>query len=253
MDIHPKAQAFDGAAQAYVRGRPDYPPQILDWLKGELRLGPGASVVDLGAGTGKFTRLVNETGARVIAVEPVLGMRQALLAEVPGVEALEGSATSIPLPDASVQAVVCAQAFHWFATLQALAEIRRVLTPGGRLGLVWNVRDDRVPWVAKITRIFDAREGDSPRHASGEWRAVFPAPGFGPLHETRFEHGHTGDPQDVIVERVKSTSFIAALPPAELAKVMDEVRAVIAGEPALAGRDVVTFPYETRAYWTQRV
>jgi SAM-dependent methyltransferase len=252
MSLNPLALAFDAAAGAYVRGRPDYPVTLLDWLAEKLRLGPGQCVADLGAGTGKFTRLLLRTGARVIAIEPVHGMRAALAAELPAVEALEGLATAIPLPDQCVQALTCAQAFHWFASVEALAEIRRVLAPGGRLGLVWNVRDDRTPWVAKLTRLLDAFEGDAPRHASGEWREVFPAEGFGPLHEDVFAHGHTGDPEDVIVQRVVSTSFIADLPDAERARVVDQVRAIIAADPALAGRAEVTVPYVTRAYWAER-
>jgi SAM-dependent methyltransferase len=253
MALLPGALSFDAAAPDYVQGRPDYPPALLDWLRDEIGLGPGVTAVDLGAGTGKFTRLVLRTGAKVIAVEPVEGMRAALNAALPDVTALQGSATEIPLADSSVQAVVCAQAFHWFATAEALAEIRRVLAPGGRLGLVWNTRDDRVPWVARIGALSDAYEGDTPRHTSGAWRSVFPAEGFGPLHEAHFEHGHTGDPEDVIIARIRSTSFIAALPPEAWARLEARVRAVIADEPPLRGATTVTFPYRTSAHWTRRV
>jgi SAM-dependent methyltransferase len=253
MDILPGARAFETAASDYVRGRPDYPPAILDWLRDEIALGPAATVADLGAGTGKFTRRLLRTGARVIAVEPVGGMRQALTAGLPDVEAVEGTATAIPLPDESLQAVVCAQAFHWFATPAAMAEIRRVLAPGGKLGLVWNNRDERVRWVARLGSILDAYQGDTPRQASGAWRKVFPADGFGPLHEARFSHTHTGDPEDVLIARVRSTSFIAALPPDEWTKVEAKVRAVIAETSELRDAREVTVPYVTDAFWTQRI
>src|SRR5687767_436287 len=136
MSIHATAQSgFDADAARYARGRPDYPAEVTDWLRDSVGLEPGRTVVDLGAGTGKFTRRLLATGARVIAVEPVAGMRAKLSTDLPEVEVVEGSATSIPLADSSVDAIVCAQAFHWFATPEALAEMHRVLTPGGILGL----------------------------------------------------------------------------------------------------------------------
>ncbi|PLZ02586.1 SAM-dependent methyltransferase [Burkholderia sp. WAC0059] len=236
------------AAGHYVRGRPDYPPEIDGWLRDTLGLRAGQTVVDLGAGTGKFTRRLLDTGARAIAVEPVAAMRERLRGTLPEVEALEGTAQTMPLPDASVDVVVCAQSFHWFANAEALAGIRRVLKPGGRLGLVWNLRDARIGWVARLDAIVNSREGDTPRYYSGAWRRAFPFDGFGPLHEQHFSIGHTGSPEDVIVARVKSTSFIAALPPDEQARIDDEVRALIASEPELSGRPVVTVPYETAAF-----
>jgi SAM-dependent methyltransferase len=253
MPLHPRAEAFDTAAPDYVRGRPDYPPALLDWLRDEIGLGPGASAADLGAGTGKFTRLLLQTGARVVAIEPVRGMREALTAAFPDLDVREGLAAAMPLEAESVQAVVCAQAFHWFATAKAMAEIRRVLAPGGRLALVWNTRDSRVPWVARIGEILDTHEGDTPRHADGAWRSVFPAEGFGPLHEALFAYGHTGDPEDVIIARVRSTSFIAALPPNALAAVEAQLRTVIADEPNLRDSTEVTFPYVTGAFWAEKL
>ncbi len=147
---HAAAQGFGAAAEAYQRARPDYPAVLADWLHDELDLAPGRVVVDLGAGTGKFTPFLRATGARVVAVEPVEAMRAALVAAHPDVEALAGEAERLPLADASVDAIVCAQSFHWFARPAALAEMRRVLKPGGALGLVWNVRDARVAWVATL-------------------------------------------------------------------------------------------------------
>jgi SAM-dependent methyltransferase len=146
-----------------------------------------------------------------------------------------------------VDAVVCAQAFHWFATPGALKEIHRVLKPGGALGLVWNVRDDRVPWVAALSRIMQPYEGDAPRYHSQKWRNVFPAEGFGPLREKRFPNRHTGPPEKVIIDRVLSVSFMAALPPAQKEHVTSQLRGIIATYPELAGKAQVTFPYETLA------
>ncbi|WP_439814784.1 class I SAM-dependent methyltransferase [Zavarzinia sp. CC-PAN008] len=144
--IHTEAaRGFQQGAEAYARGRPGYPAEADVWLTCDLGLGPGSTVVELGAGTGKFTTRLVATGATVIAVEPVAAMRAQLAASAPAARILDGTAEAIPLPDASANVVVCAQSFHWFATPVAVAEIARVLKPGGQLGLIWNTRDDRVP------------------------------------------------------------------------------------------------------------
>jgi SAM-dependent methyltransferase len=154
----------------------------------------------------------------------------------------------MPLGNASVDAVVCAQSFHWFASRAALDEIHRVLKPGGRLGLVWNLRDARVPWVAKLDAIVNRYEGDAPRYYTGAWRNAFPHEGFGPLVDTHFSLGHTGSPEDVIVHRVRSTSFIASLPEAARAEIDAAVRKLIESQPELSGKHEVTVPYETAAF-----
>lgn len=241
-------EGYTANAESYVRGRPDYPPELAGWLTDTLGLKSGASVVDLGAGTGKFTPRLVETGARVIAIEPVDSMRAKLAAALPDVQARAGTAQSIPLADASVDAVVCAQSFHWFAHRDALDEIHRVLKPGGRLGLVWNLRDARVPWVAKLDAIVNRYEGDAPRYYTGAWRNAFPHRGFGPLAETHFSVGHTGSPDDVIVHRVRSTSFIAALPEEARDEIDRAVRALIDSESELRGKQEVTVRYETAAF-----
>lgn len=245
---HSAADGFSRTADVYVRGRPDYPPQADLWLRDTIGLAPGKRVLDLGAGTGKFTARLVRTGAEVTAVEPVAAMREQFAKGLPQVPMLSGTAEAIPLSDAGLDAVVCAQAFHWFASPAALAEIRRVLKPGGRLGLIWNVRDESVDWVAALTGIMRPYESDAPRYAGGAWRRVFPAPGFTPLTETIFPHGHTGSPEHVVVDRVLSVSFIAALPESERKQVEAKVRALIADHPALAGRETVTLPYRTAAY-----
>ncbi|HKE95520.1 MAG TPA: class I SAM-dependent methyltransferase, partial [Povalibacter sp.] len=144
---HAAAEGFSARADMYAKGRPEYPPELEGWLRDTLGLGIGATVVDLGAGTGKFIPRLLATGAAIVAVEPIVAMRAQLAAAFPDVRALSGTAECIPLADESVDVVICAQAFHWFATQAALSEIRRVLKPGGYLGLVWNVRDESVNWV----------------------------------------------------------------------------------------------------------
>ena len=252
--IHRSASAgFSAKADDYVRGRPDYPDALVDWLRDRLGLRSGRTALDLGAGTGKFTRYLLKTGAHVIAIEPVKEMRAKIVHTLPDVDAQEGTATSIPMPDNSIDAVTCAQAFHWFATRDALGEIRRVLKPHGKLGLIWNIRDENVDWIAALTRIIAPYEGDTPRFAKGAWRNVFPFPGFTDLREDRFPHAHTGSPEDVIINRIRSTSFIAALPPEEGAKVVAKLRALIAATPELSGKAEISVPYSTVAYWTEKI
>lgn len=249
MSVHHSAQAgFTAQAATYERGRPDYPQALQGWLTGHLGLGPSRSVVDLGAGTGKFTGRLMTTGATVSAVEPVAEMRTQFSKVLPRVPILEGTAETIPFPDASLDAVVCAQAFHWFATKAALAEIARVLKPGGTLGLIWNVRDVGVDWVAAISDILAPYEGDTPRFAKGDWKRPFPAAGLSPLDEQSFPHEHRGSPETVIIDRMLSVSFIGALAADERGKVEARLRHLIDHHPALAGRQDVAFPYRTHAY-----
>lgn len=239
---------FGRAAPSYGRGRPDYPEEILGWLRESLGIGRGKTAIDLGAGTGKFTKSLLQTKADVIAVEPIDAMRAELTAELPDIRALADTAQAMTLGDATADAVVCAQAFHWFATQAALAEIHRVLKPGGKLGLVWNVRDDSVDWIAAITKIITPYEGDAPRYHTGDWRRAFNGQLFTGLVEECFAHRHIGTPQTVIVDRFLSVSFIAALPDGEKSKVADRLRDLIASHPALKGRESVVFPYRTHAY-----
>jgi SAM-dependent methyltransferase len=253
-EIHHAARVgFSAKADIYAAGRPDYPAGVKDWLRDALNLGDGARAIDLGAGTGKFLPYLVGTGAAVTAIEPIEAMRAELVARHPGVTALEGSAEAIPLPDGAFDAVVCAQAFHWFATPRSLAEIRRVLKPGGHLGLVWNARDETVPFIAAMGDIMAPYVDDAPAYKTGAWRAVFPAEGFGPLVETRFVHAHVGPPERVVIDRVLSVSYIAALAADERARVKEKLEALIAGTPELAGKSAVTVPYITQAFVCRRL
>ena len=162
--------------------------------------------------------------------------------------ALDGSTDAMLLADAAARTVICAQAFHWFATPSTVAEIARVLQPGGTLALVWNVRDESVPWVRALTEIIQPHEGDVPRYLKGDWRRVFPAPGFGPLQETVFEHAHVETAEQMIVDRFLSVSLIAALPASERADVERRLRALIDADPALAGGKTIALPDRTTAF-----
>jgi len=252
--VHTSAQqGFSTQAVTYAQGRPDYPRQLTGWLADTLRIDAQSTVIDLGAGTGKFTRLLSTLAPTLTAVEPVAAMGAQLTKLLPDVRLVNGTAESIPLPSASADAVVCAQAFHWFSTEAALAEIHRVLKPDGRLGLVWNVRDESVDWVAAITEIITPYEGDTPRFHTGRWREAFTGEYFSDPEVTCFPYSHVGSPQEVIMDRFLSVSFIAALPDAPKAVVTAQLQALIDTHPALKGRDTVAFPYQTQAYVCHRL
>ncbi|WP_460952979.1 class I SAM-dependent methyltransferase [Pseudomonas marginalis] len=252
--VHTSAQqGFSTQAVTYAQGRPDYPRQLTGWLAETLRIDAQSSVVDLGAGTGKFTRLLSTLAPTLTAVEPVAAMGAQLRKLLPDVRLVNGTAESIPLPSASADAVVCAQAFHWFSTEAALAEIHRVLKPGGRLGLVWNVRDESVDWVAAITDIITPYEGDTPRFHTGLWREAFNGVYFSAPDVTCFPYNHVGSPQEVIMDRFLSVSFIAALADGPKASVTAQLQTLIDTHPALKGRDTVAFPYQTQAYVCHRL
>jgi SAM-dependent methyltransferase len=253
--IHTAAeQGYSREAETYVRGRPGYPPALLSWLRETLGLRPGKTAIDLGAGTGKFTALLAQTGTRIIAIEPVEAMREQLIGRISSAQALSGTAQSMPIDSVSADVVVCAQAFHWFATEEALLEIHRVLKPDGRLGLIWNVRDESVDWVAQMTAILEPHEGDAPRYYKGEWRQAFSRRRlFTDLIEYSLVHQHVGSPQEVIVDRAMSVSFIAALAQDERAHVLEQLRDLIHRHPQLNGKPEVAFPYRTLAFSCTRL
>jgi ubiquinone/menaquinone biosynthesis C-methylase UbiE len=228
-EVHESAaRGFARSADAYERARPDYPPAAVDWLAARLGLRPGRTVVDLAAGTGKLTRPLAGTGAEVVAVEPVAEMRERI---GPAARALDGTAEAIPLPDASADAVTVGQAFHWFDGPAALAEIHRVLRPGGALALVWNSRPLDNPVHAAIEGIVAPHRAATPAYRSGRWRAAFDDTTlFGALEERTFEHSRPHD-ADALADRVGSTSFVAALDDGPQADVLAAVRALAAEGP----------------------
>lgn len=140
-----RARSFESVAAEYERHRPEYPEAALRWAAEQFGLAPGVRVLDVGAGTGKLTRGLVALGFEVVAVEPGVPMLAQLRAAVPEAEAIEGPAEAIPLPDASVQAAFAGQAFHWFDRPRALAELHRVIKPGGGLALLWNWWNERDP------------------------------------------------------------------------------------------------------------
>jgi SAM-dependent methyltransferase len=229
------ASSFGAAADSYQRGRPEYPQSVVEWLVPRR----AKSVLDLGAGTGKLTRLLVEAGLKVTAVEPSRGMREQLAAAVPGAAILAGAAERIPLPDASVDAVVVAHAWHWFDPALAVPEVARVLVPGGTLSLAWNDRDETEPWVAALGAIMHRQAAQvidtSPRLG---------AP-FGPPErmELRWQQPVT---RQEILDMVASRSYVISMLAPERAALLGEVAELLSEHPDLSGREEIALPYIAR-------
>lgn len=233
---HEQATSFGAAADVYERVRPSYPDEAIGWL-----LPPSARrVLDLGAGTGKLTRGLAGRGLEVIAVEPSAGMRAELARALPEVTLLAGTAEEIPLPAQAVDAVLVAQAWHWVDPVRAVPEVARVLTPGGQLGLVWNMRDERVDWVAELTRIIH-----TPDYTDNGSLAPPVGPLFGPVERFDVEWGRSMRPAGLL-DLVASRSYIITMSEPERAAVLARVRHLLGTHPALAGADAITMPYVTR-------
>jgi ubiquinone/menaquinone biosynthesis C-methylase UbiE len=244
--VHRAARGFEQAADAYERARPAYPRAAVAWLCEHLGIARGRRVLDLAAGTGKLTRSLVAVGADVVAVEPIAEMRERLPSEV---EALDGTAEAIPLPDASVDAVTVAQAFHWFDAGRALAEIHRVLRPGGGLGLIWNTRDERDELQRAITELLERLRFDptgevrAPRWQGGSARASLNgSPLFGDVETYETSQRQELDAEGV-VERFLSVSFVASAAPEERAEVERGIRELLAER-----QEPIVLPYVTEVY-----
>lgn len=253
--IRDAAQGFDINAGAYEAARPSYPAEAVAHVVGHGRIGPGSRVLDLAAGTGKLTRLLVPTGAMVTAVEPVAGMRDQLVAAVPGVAVLDGTAEALPLDDGTCDAVTVAQAFHWFDPAAALAEIGRVLRPGGHLFLVWNTRDRRHDWVQAFGDLLvEGPDAERPYDSYYEvdYAAVVAQAGsYTPVELWEHEWEQPVD-ADLLVARAASVSVVGALAPADRERVLARVRRLADTHPDLAGRPWFGFPYTTRVYRCRR-
>jgi SAM-dependent methyltransferase len=242
--VHPTAAAGFGATAAdYERGRPGYPHDVGEILLRRLRLGPGARVCDLGAGTGKFTRLLLERGLDVVAVEPVHAMRAQLAEVLPEVTVLDGTAEAVPVPDGTVDAVTVAQAFHWFRADAALAELRRILRPGGGVALVWNRRDESVPWVRAMSEVLGWPDHPVSSYERVDWGRVLADGGFvdGGRDEVRWEQPMT---RELLAARVRSVSYVGERDEAGRQAMVDAVLAVVGDQP-----EHFPLPYTTVLWW----
>jgi SAM-dependent methyltransferase len=226
------ASSFGAAAGAYAEHRPDYAPAAVRWA---LEPAPGTRVLDLGAGTGKLTGTLVALGADVIAVEPDQAMLTELRRAQPAVRALPGSAEAIPLPDASVDAVLAGNALHWFDLAVAGPELARVLAPGGILAGLWNVMDDRVDWVAGLERV-SGSAAVGPRDTLSNWRTATAglAARFGSPEQAEFPHGQRRT-ADSLVATLATRAGVLVMPEQEQAATLDRIRAFLASRPETAG------------------
>ena len=247
MDTPARALSFGRGAAEYDRVRPEHSPEALDLVTERLGLGPDSEVLDLAAGTGKLTRPLVERFGRVTAVEPDPGMR-AVLSQVTDCHlVLEGRAEAIPLPNDSVDAVFVGQAFHWFATAEALAEIARVLRPRGGLVLIWSgwsTAETGIPDAAgEIIRGVLDNPGAEPVRDRSDWQQDFDASPFEPLREEEIPTRVLDYTGDDFVSLTLSTSPFGVMPRGELAAVETELRRLIQGSYRV--------PVETRLLWTR--
>jgi ubiquinone/menaquinone biosynthesis C-methylase UbiE len=241
--------AFGRTAREYELGRPEWPEELLDRVVADFGLRPEAAVLDLGAGTGKLTRLLMPRFARVVAVEPDDAMRAVLEEVVPGADSRAGSAEAIPLGDNEVDAAFSGEAFHWFASAETIGELERVLRAGGGLAIFWNIFVDSEPPLGdEADAVLDeafTRGGTPglPRVLSGQWRKPLAESRFGKLHEDELEREVVTDREGWIANML-SVSSIAHQPPEDRAALAERLRGLVPpGE--------IRRRYRTVAYWTR--
>lgn len=233
------SRVYGQVAEAYDRGRPGYPREAVEWLVGTEPL----SILELGAGTGKLTRILVELGHDVFATDPDDGMLDILSAKLPDVRATSGTAEQIPAGDGLYDVVIAAQAYHWFDQEKALEEIVRVLRPGGKLALVWNESDERIPWVRKLGNLLGRQEQNTDPIPALDDSALFSA-----VDTHDFRHWHTVD-RNTIQDMALSRSNIASLGEQQREAKLAEVLAFY--DDYGRGMDGMQLPYTARCFRTQ--
>lgn len=237
-----RATSFGAEAQSYELGRPDYPFEAVAWM---LELLPEGShrIADVGAGTGKLTRvLAKAPDAELVAVDPDPQMLATLRESTPGVPTFVGSAERMPLPDASVDAVVLGQAWHWVDPVEASAEIGRVVRRGGLLGLIWNIRDERTEWVRRLTEIMHSSPAE--RMVNGPTGPSVAAP-FGSLESRRWEWNRPMT-REQLHHMAFSRSYLITAPKEERAQIRRDMDALF--DEGGLGAGTIDLPYVTTAF-----
>lgn len=235
--------SFGSDAQTYETGRPDYPIQAVDWMLQPVVGGERSiRVADVGAGTGKLTRAAVELGAEVVAVDPDPNMLAVLREHVHGVPTFVGSAERLPLPDASVDAVLVGQAWHWVDSGAASAEVGRVLRAGGVLGLVWNLRDESVPWVARLTEIM---HGSHAEQVLAQGDPPLAAP-FADIERAEWRWSRPMN-RETLLAMARSRSYLITASADDRADIESGLAALF-DEIGAVDDKAVDLPYVTRAY-----
>ena len=243
------AGSFGAVAADYAAARPSYPAEAVDWLTGPAP----HDVLDLGAGTGKLTELLVAAGHRVTAVDPSAGMLDQLRDRLPDVVTAEGPAEHVPLPDAGFDVVTVAQAWHWFDPALAPAECGRLLRAGGRLGLVWNERDESVDWVGAIWEPLNRSGGTGIGLLSDDWSDSVVGNGpFGPMERAVFRYEQPLS-RDGVLQLISTRSAVAVLEPPAKAAIMGEIGGILDTHPDTRDRETFVLPYETRCFRWRRL
>jgi SAM-dependent methyltransferase len=236
---------FETGSDVYERARPGYPSEAVDHLAATVGLAPGRLVLDVAAGTGKLTRQLRPYGAACIALEPSPSMRDVFARAVPGVPVVGATAEKLPVASASADVVVVAQAFHWFDAPVALAEVARVLRPGGWLALIWNERDETDPMVDELVRI-SKWDQSAPYPVGMDFGAVVDrCGGFGPVRRTKFPFVQSLE-LATFVDQVASRSYIQVLPEPEREDLLERVESFGAAQ-----LQPIEMPYITDLFCTQ--
>lgn len=255
QSLHPAAQqGFGSGASLYQQVRPSYPQEVDTFLQDQLKVLPNSHIVDLGSGTGKFLPHLLKLTTQLTAVEPIASMLTELRQLYPQVATVQARTEQLPLPAQCADVVSCAQSFHWFANLQSLKEIHRILKPQGHLLLIWNQRDISVNWVNALAEMILPFEGDTPRFHNQDWHQVFADTDLFQLrHEQQFHHTHVGTVEQVVSKRLLSTSFIAAMPAAQQQQLKTQFEQLVLEYTGLHAQDTIEFPYCTHVFIYQKI
>jgi SAM-dependent methyltransferase len=237
---------FETGSDVYERARPGYPDEVISFLADALALDDRSRVLDLAAGTGKMTRQLRSVAPNCVAVEPSPSMRAVFAQSVPGGVLVAGAAERIPLAAETMEAVVVAQAFHWFDNQPAVAEIARTLRPGGGLALVWNERDERDPLIAELVRV-SKWDICQPYPVGKDFSATIEQSRlFGPVVRRKFEFIQPVD-RATFVDQVASRSYVQVLPDAERGALLSRV-----ADLAAAREEPIAIPYITDVFLAHR-
>ncbi|CAB1218999.1 class I SAM-dependent methyltransferase [Acinetobacter bouvetii] len=250
QSLHPAAQkGFSSAAELYQQVRPNYPQDIVPWLAQQIQLNQNSKVIDLGSGTGKFLPYLQQLTSHILAVEPIPAMLEQLRQAYPEIQTLQASSEHLPILANSIDAVICAQSFHWFANLETLGQIHQVLKSEGHLTLIWNQRDVDIDWVKALADLIEPLEGNTPRYHSAQWKQVFEDQSLFQLANTAiFRQQHIGTVEQVVSKRLLSTSFIAAMPEHEQQRLKTQFEQIVLKYTGKQPQEEIAFPYITYAY-----
>ena len=259
-----RAYSSNANANLYEISRPSYPHESINFIVTYINNNThnnnnnnnnNVKILDLAAGTGKFTRLLMPFFNDIVAVEPVPEMIKSFSNILPSIPIHQGTATNIPLKDSSVNVVVVAQAFHWFANKEAIKEIHRVLSPGGYFFLIWNMEDSGANWVKDLRDAYEQFDGIIPQYRLGSWKSVWEHDKDEslfrlPLSHQSFDWNMPGNNKDMICNRVKSKSYVSCLDETIRNELLCKIERILDEHRLFDTKDAIDFPYVTDVYWT---